>query len=123
MTTYWGASKIASRLGVTTEAVRKWIDRFADTAAPFPAPDVEIEEADGRLTRGWSADRWKEIEHWSTRDRYKARFAGQRQRASLASEAVPNAELATKSSGQAWESLVQNAEPPDIRRLYHRPKK
>lgn len=120
MTSYWGASQIASRLGVTTEAVRKWIDRFADTSAPFPAPDVEINEADGRITRGWSPDRWDEIATWSETDRNRARSASQRAKGGRSTDSVPKSQLTTRSSGRPWESLVQNAYDTEVERWYTR---
>jgi hypothetical protein len=76
MTMYWGASRIATQLGVATGTVAKWIDRFSTTSEPFPAPDVEIVETDGRITRGWSPQRWPEIERWATTDRYYTRYPG-----------------------------------------------
>ncbi|GAB1512015.1 hypothetical protein [Actinophytocola sp. KF-1] len=64
MAQYWGASQLAEGLGVATGTITKWINRFADALNPFPAPDVEIVETDGRVTRGWSPDRWDEIDQW-----------------------------------------------------------
>jgi hypothetical protein len=73
MTEYWGASRIAAQLGVATGTIAKWIDRFADTMSPFPAPDVEVVETDDRVTRGWSPKRLPEIEQWARQDRYEVR--------------------------------------------------
>jgi hypothetical protein len=72
MSVYWGASRIAAQLGVATGTITKWIERYAATEKPFPAPDVEIAETDGRVTRGWSPRRWPEIEQWAQR-RYMAK--------------------------------------------------
>jgi hypothetical protein len=73
MAKYWGASQLAARFGVATGTITKWISRFADTTQPFPAPDVEIVETGGRVTRGWSPDRWDEIKLWADADRYDLR--------------------------------------------------
>ena len=72
MAEYWGASRIAAELGVATGTVTKWIERFARTTHPFPNPDVEIAETDGRVTRGWASYRWPEIKKWAEKDRRNA---------------------------------------------------
>jgi len=79
MTQYLGASQVAHQLGVATSTVTKWITRFAESSAPFPAPDVEITEVDGRVTRGWSPRRLPDIERWATADRYTTRRPGRPQ--------------------------------------------
>jgi hypothetical protein len=58
---YLGVNGIAERLGVTRHAVDKWRSRYpADSAHPFPDPDVEI---DGGVP-GWRPERLPEIERW-----------------------------------------------------------
>ena len=58
---YLGVSGLAERLGVTRHAVDKWLKRYpADSAHPFPAPDVEIDGG----TPGWLPARLSEIEQW-----------------------------------------------------------
>ncbi|MFB9297016.1 helix-turn-helix domain-containing protein [Kibdelosporangium philippinense] len=76
MTQYLGASQIARQLGVSTGTVTKWITRFAASGAPFPPPDVEIAETGGRVTRGWSPQRWPDIQQWAAADRYTTRRPG-----------------------------------------------
>lgn len=59
-TRYLGVSGLARQLGVSRHAVSKWRERYpADSAHPFPAPDVEI---DG--VPGWSRTRLPVIEDW-----------------------------------------------------------
>ncbi|WIV59044.1 hypothetical protein [Amycolatopsis nalaikhensis] len=58
---YLGMNGLAERLGVTRHAVDKWRRRYpADSAHPFPEPDVEI---DGGVP-GWLPERLPEIELW-----------------------------------------------------------
>jgi hypothetical protein len=75
-TRYFGTSRIAAKLHVAAGTVSKWIERYADTAAPFPAPDVEIEDRNGRVTSGWCPARWPEIEHWAAEARHTVRPPG-----------------------------------------------
>ncbi|MEU5847445.1 hypothetical protein [Saccharopolyspora shandongensis] len=57
---YLGASGLSGRLDVSRSAVSKWRERYpADSAHPFPVPDVEI---DG--VPGWAPERVLEIELW-----------------------------------------------------------
>ncbi|MEN3540866.1 hypothetical protein AAH991_37535 [Microbispora sp. ZYX-F-249] len=57
---YLGVLGIGEALGVSRHAVHKWRSRYpADSAHPFPEPDVEI---DG--TPGWRPDRLTEITEW-----------------------------------------------------------
>jgi hypothetical protein len=55
-----GVLGIAEAMGVTRHAVHKWRSRYpAESAHPFPQPDVEI---DG--IPGWRAHRLEEIVRW-----------------------------------------------------------
>jgi hypothetical protein len=57
---YLGVLGIAEAMGVTRHAVHKWRARHPpDSAHPFPAPDVEIDE-----TPGWRPERLEDMVHW-----------------------------------------------------------
>src|SRR4051812_41317179 len=57
---YVGVLGIAEAMGVTRHAVHKWRSRYPeDSAHPFPAPDVEIDDIPG-----WRAERLEEIVAW-----------------------------------------------------------
>lgn len=74
-TRYLGTTEIASRLGVGGRTVIKWIERYANTSAPFPACDAEIGHG-GQTTRGWLPTRWPEIERWVSIERGAVRPQG-----------------------------------------------
>lgn len=67
---YLGVLGVAEALGVSRHAVHKWRSRYpSDSAHPFPAPDVEIDEAPG-----WAEARLDEIVQW--RENLPGRGAG-----------------------------------------------
>ncbi|MEU0566855.1 hypothetical protein ABZ297_15890 [Nonomuraea sp. NPDC005983] len=67
---FLGVVGVAQALGLTRHAVHKWRARHpADSARPFPAPDVEVDGAPG-----WRAERVAEIARW--RDGLPGRGAG-----------------------------------------------
>ncbi|WP_017972516.1 helix-turn-helix transcriptional regulator [Actinopolyspora halophila] len=57
---FLGVADLAAELGVSTGTVTKWVARYpADSAHPFPAPDVHI----GNVY-GWEPSRIEEIKQW-----------------------------------------------------------